>query len=74
VTHPDAPAKAGADPQTRRDYAIKIDWPLLRRLPIRLTELSPDVRDLVGKAVDSGLARLVLDSDGSAVVARAGRS
>jgi hypothetical protein len=46
-------------------------WALLRRLPTHLTDLSPDVRDLVGKAVDSGIARLVLDEDGRAVVRRA---
>jgi hypothetical protein len=46
-------------------------WKLLRELPTHLADLSPDVRDLVGKAVDSGIARLVLDEDGRAVVRRA---
>jgi hypothetical protein len=43
-------------------------WPLLRRLPTRLSDLSPEVLDLVGRAVDAGIARLVLDDDGRAVV------
>jgi hypothetical protein len=46
-------------------------WALLRQLPTHLTDLSPGVRDLVGKAVDSGLARLVLNENGRAVVRRA---
>ena len=46
-------------------------WALLRQLPTHLADLSPDVRGLVGKAVDSGIARLVLDEHGRAVVRRA---
>jgi hypothetical protein len=57
---PDARALISAQP-----------WALLRQLPTHLADLSPDVRDLVGKAVDGGIARLVLDQDGRAVVRRA---
>jgi hypothetical protein len=46
-------------------------WALLRQLPTHLADLSLDLRELVGKAVDSGTARLVLDHDGRAVVRRA---
>ena len=42
-----------------------------RALSACLSDLAPDVRDLVGKAVDAGLARLVLNHDGRAIVARA---
>jgi hypothetical protein len=42
-------------------------------LPIRLADLSPDIRDLVGRGTDAGALRLLRDDDGSAVVARAGR-
>jgi hypothetical protein len=48
-------------------------WQSLQPLPARLLDLSPNVRDVLGRAIDAGLARLVLDDDGSAVVARAGR-
>jgi hypothetical protein len=42
-----------------------------RALSARLVDLSPDVRSLVGKAIDAGIARLVLDASGTAIVARA---
>jgi hypothetical protein len=46
-------------------------WPgrVPSRLPIRLAELSPDIRDLVGKAVNAGTVRLLLDDDGAPIVA-----
>ena len=67
-----APAASERKPQPDARALISAQpWALLRQLPTHLADLSPDVRDLVGKAVDSGIARLVLDEDGRAVVRRA---
>jgi hypothetical protein len=49
-------------------------WPLLRLLPTRLTALPADAREVLGHALDSGRARLVLDDDGAALVLPRGRS
>jgi hypothetical protein len=35
-------------------------------LPAQLADLSPDIRDLVGKAVNAGTVRLLLDASGVA--------
>jgi hypothetical protein len=67
-----APAASERKPQPAARALISAQpWALLRQLPTHLADLSPDVRDLVGKAVDSGIARLLLDENGRAVVRRA---
>jgi hypothetical protein len=43
---------------------------LFRRLPARLSNLPADARDVLGTALDRGLARLVLGDDGDALVVR----
>jgi hypothetical protein len=45
-------------------------WPLLRLLPAPIAQLPTDARDLLGAALDRGLARLVLGDDGDAFVVR----
>ncbi len=45
-------------------------WPLMRLLPVKLADIPADVRELVGRALDAGGARLVLDDDGGALVLR----
>jgi hypothetical protein len=42
-------------------------------LPAHLDDLGPDLRRLVGRAIDSGAARLLLDTNGRAIVAAARR-
>jgi hypothetical protein len=66
-----ASAAPEGKPQPAAAMQISAPWGLLQRLPIRLSDLEPPARNLVGRAVDSGLARLLLDANGAAIVARA---
>lgn len=47
--------------------------PLLGRLPARLADLSDEARGALGRALDQGRARLLLDDDGGVLVFPRGR-
>jgi hypothetical protein len=64
-------ARNSADSKRLRATPRAFSSGLGRALSARLIDLSPDVRDLVGKAIDAGIARLVLDASGAPIVARA---
>ncbi len=70
-----APAPASGKPL---DVAHPLDsappWALLGLLPSRLANIPADARQVLGRALDSGRARLVLDDDGAALVFPVARS
>ena len=43
------------------------------RLPAHLRSLPAHAREAIGRAIDAGIARLVLDASGRVLVARAAR-
>lgn len=62
---------AEAKPRLAASRRNSPPWPLLRLLPAPMAQLPADARDLLGAALDRGLARLVLGEGGDAFVVRA---